>query len=99
MQRYLLNHLSAGEFIALLMVVILGVAFLILHLTKRYLSGLMSAENNIFTGYVLGGIITSYGFLLGFIIVTLWQEYYEVKNFIIQEAEYLSLLVYNMSAF
>ena len=99
MQRYLLNHLSAGEFIAVLMGVILCVALIIFYLSKRYLSDFMSSRNNTFTGYFLGGIITNYGFLLGFIIIILWQELYAVKNFIVEEAEYLSLLVYNMAAF
>ncbi|MBA3813252.1 MAG: DUF4239 domain-containing protein [Alphaproteobacteria bacterium] len=99
MQRYLINHLSAGEFIALLMCSILCLALTLSFLSNKYLTSFMSYDNNRFTGYFLGSISASYGFILGFIIVTLWRELYEVKIFIMHEAEYLSLLVYNSSAF
>lgn len=99
MQRYLLNCLSAGEFIALLMLIISCIALIILFLSNKYLSDFISDRNNLFTGYFLGGIIANYGFLVGFIIVSLWQELYAVKTFIVQEAEYLSLLIYNMAVF
>ena len=59
----------------------------------------MSYDNNRFTGYFLGSISANYGFILGFIIVTLWRELYEVKVFIMHESQYLSLLVFNTFAF
>jgi hypothetical protein len=99
MQRYLLNHLNNAEFIILLTCIILTLAFTLSFLSKKYLGKFISYDNNRFVGYFLGSISANYGFILGFIIVTLWKELYEVKAFVMQEAEYLSLLVYNMSAF
>jgi len=98
-ELYLLNHLDAGEFILLLIIIILAIALLISFFSNKYLSSFISKENNTFVGFFLTSISTNYGFVLGFIIVTLWQELYEVKTFIMQEAEYLSLLMYNMSSF
>lgn len=99
MHRYLLNHLSNLEFILLVTCSILILAFTLAHVSKKYFSGYMTYETNRFVGYFVASISANYGFILGFIIVTLWRELYEVKSYVMQEAEYLSLLVYNASAF
>lgn len=99
MLRYLLNHLSSGEFILLLWAIILLCAFVMSALSQKYLSTHINYENNKYIGYFLGSISANYGFILGFIIVSLWKELYDVRHHIIQEAEYLSLLVYDAAIF
>lgn len=99
MQRYLINHLNSGEFIFLLMIFIAFIAIVIELLVQRFFPSFIKEDNIRFIGFFLGTISATYGFILGFIIVNLWKELYEVEDFIIQEAEYLSLLVYNSSAF
>jgi hypothetical protein len=99
MHRYLLNNLSNSEFIILTTCLVLIVAFTLTYVLKKYFSHFMSYENNRFVGFFVASISANYGFILGFIIVTLWRELYEVKSYVLQEAESLSLLVYNASAF
>lgn len=99
MQRYLINHLTSGEFILLLMLCIVLIALFLEYISQRYFSSFISKENNGFIGFFLTTISATYGFILGFIIVNLWKELYEVDDYVIREAEHLSLLVYNASAF
>lgn len=99
MQRYLINHLGAGEFISLLLIFNTIISLVILFLVRKYLSHLITHENNRYIGFFLGSITATYGFVLGFIIVSLWQNIHQVQSFISQESESLSVLVYNAAAF
>jgi hypothetical protein len=99
MERYLFNNLSNFEFIVLIISSVLAIEFIISLIARKFFSSFMSYENNRFTGYFIGAASANFGFILGFTIVTLWRELYELKSFVTQEAESLSLLVYNASAF
>jgi hypothetical protein len=99
MQRYLFNHLSNGEFVILMISSVLLIEFTMSVIARKFFSSFMSYENNRFIGYFIGAASANFGFILGFTIITLWRELYELKSFVTQEAEYLSLVVYNASAF
>lgn len=78
---------------------ILIIAFALTFISQKYFYSFISYENNRFVGYCVGSISANYGFILGFIIVTLWRELYDLKSLVVQEAEYVSLIFYNSSAF
>ena len=99
MQRYLINHLSAGEFILVLIIALVSLALLTLYLVRRYFSFLIRYENNSYLSFFLASITANYGIVLGFIIITLWQELDKVELIVMQESEQLSLLIYNALAF
>lgn len=99
MQRYLFNHLSNTEFILLVMGTVLVMAFMMSLFSRKFLSSIMSYENNRFLGFFIGTVTANYAFILGFTVVMLWRELHDVKSIIAQEAGYLALLVYNAPAF
>lgn len=99
MQRYLINYLSAGEFILLLVIIVVSMSLIILHIIRKHFSFLISYKNNGYLSFFLASITANFGIVLGFIIVTLWQELDKVELIVMQESEQLSLLLYNALAF
>lgn len=97
--RYLLNHLSAGEFIILVIVTVMVSACIIVFLSRKYFSYLINEDNTRYIGFFLGSITANYAFILGFIIVTLWQKIGQVDILVIEESEALSTMVHTALAF
>lgn len=95
MHRYLVNMLPAWLFILLMMVFFSTAAILFFVVVRRRFPKLLTEQMSpAFT--VMG---TSYGFLLGFVIAILWQNYTAATNIVATEASNINLLINNMQLF
>jgi hypothetical protein len=97
--RYLINHLSAGEFIFLFVICVALLATAVFFLVRRFFPFLITAENTKFVGLFLVPLAANYALVVGFVIVTLWRELEQVDTFVTQESEFLSTMVYSARAF
>lgn len=97
--RYFINHLSAGEFVLLLVIIMSLLAVVIFFCVRKYLSFLVSTENTKFISVFVTSVTANYAFILGFIIVTLWKDFDQVDTFVTQESEFLSTMLYGALAF
>lgn len=98
MTRALINYLNTGEFLLLLMVVVLCISFIMFFSVRRFLPFLIEQENLKYVGFVLGTITGNYAFLLGFIIYDLWKSLHDVQLLIVQETDNLELMTYSCLA-
>ncbi len=95
MHRALVNMLPSWMFIALLMAFFLLSATIFFFAVRRYFPKLLTEQMSpAFT--VMG---TSYGFLLGFVIAILWQNYTAATNIVATEASNINLLINNLQLF
>jgi uncharacterized membrane protein len=99
MHRYLINQLTAGEFITLLILVAWCVTLSIVYLVRKYLVSMENEANTRYIGFFIGSIMANYAFVLGFIIITLWQRIEVVRLSVIDEAGCLSAMVCSAFAF
>jgi len=98
MERALINWLPTWPFILLLVIVISCVTTLIFFLTRHFIPNFIRKEQGHFLTIFGEIIIVIYAFLLGFVIISLWQILNQATNVTAAEANYLSLMTFDAFA-
>lgn len=92
MHRALVNMLPSWVFIALLMAFFALAATVFFFVVRRYFPKLLTEQMS--PAFTVMGM--SYGFLLGFVIAILWQNYTAATNIVATEASNINILINNM---
>jgi hypothetical protein len=99
MQLVLLNWLSTWQFLFYLTFMMSLMATLIFLLTRRLVHVPFHSNNKELFTLAISIIVANYGFLLGFIIINLWQTLLDARILVSKEANQLSMIVSNCFAF
>jgi hypothetical protein len=99
MQREALNLFSPGLFILFEIALILCMVTIVFAITRVLFHKYFAEKDHKFLSLFLGIVSASYGFILGFIIISLWQILVQSKSIVAQEASHLSLLTQDSFAF
>ena len=99
MQVFLLNTLTTWQFLLYLTLLMTVMATLIFILTKRLVHVSFHKHNKELFTLAISIIIANYGFLLGFIIIYLWQDIGHAMTLVSEEAAQLSIIVSDCFAF
>ncbi|MBS0272103.1 MAG: DUF4239 domain-containing protein [Proteobacteria bacterium] len=98
MERIFLNELTTWPFLFLSIFILIFLGILTFFITQRYLSHFITRQHEAFLMSLTHVLIISYGILMGFIIVTLWETFIHAKHLTIFEANHLALMTLDSAA-
>lgn len=97
-QRTLINYLPVWLFVIFIMIFLMGLTAVIFWVVKRYFGNLIKQQSSDILGIFIGVISTNYGFLVGFVIIILWQAFNQAIVTVSNEANNLSIILYDSIA-
>jgi hypothetical protein len=98
MQLVLLNWLSTWEFLLYMTTLITTMSTLIFLLVKQFVPASLHKQNKKLFTLSISIVIANYGFILGFIIINLWQSLLRANTLVAVEGAQLSLMVFDCFA-
>lgn len=98
MQRTLINILPPSLLFLTLIITMSSVAALIFFVTKRFFPSIAEKKSSQFLSLLIGLISGNYAFILGFVIVSLWQNYQHTKLIVVTESNHLALMTFDTFA-
>ena len=93
MHRYLLNTVPTWACITLLCLIFSIMAYSIFMIIGRYVRPRSTEGGGSFFGAMMGATASGYAFLVGFIIVILWQMLNQAESAVRQEGQVLSQII------
>jgi len=99
MQRELLNWMPAWVFLILFILVMSCLTSIVFSLIKKFFPRTLHAQQNTFLYALMQVVGINYSVLLGFIVITLWNTFDDIKKVTDTEANYLSLMTVDSSMF
>ena len=97
--KALINWLPIWLFIILITILLMSLSAIIFWLVRKFFPHLIKHQSSDILSILIGVISTNYGFLVGFVIIILWQSYNQATLVVYNEANYLSLILYDCAAF
>ena len=98
--RELINYFSIWELFFINLVILMGISLAAFYLGRFVMPALKKDEEySKSTDSVLGILGSGYGVFLGFVIITLWNHYLNVKKIVYREADALSVIVRDLEVF
>lgn len=99
MNRWLLNHIPTWGIMLVFVAVAMLLAFVALRLVRRYIPDWGSGEQNEVAALSVNTIGVVYGFILAFVIVSLWEAFNTAGDTVAREATALSQVTRSADAF
>ncbi|MBI2707740.1 MAG: DUF4239 domain-containing protein [Proteobacteria bacterium] len=98
MLRELINIVPTGSFFLISFVVFASISMSIFFLTRKFLASFVRDTHGPFLRSTVEILVLSYGVLIGFVIITLWNAHEQSQNMVNAEANHLALMIFDSAA-